>query len=282
MPLSTVTPGYFETMGIKLRGPAPTWADVEAGTGPVVVSHAFAKRFWGATDPVGHTVHPLSSDLPDFPVVAEAEDIRGISLSDPPVEVAYMPSIPRAGSKYWEGGRSMSLVVRAPSVSQATLVKSVRQIIAQIDPQVPIANVASMEVVVSRSMAQRSFMMLLLIVAASIALLLSAVGIYGVISYLVGQRRAEIGIRIALGAQKVQVSQLVVGHAMRLAATGAVIGVVAALVTSRLLVSLLYDVSPSDPLALAGAAVALLTVALLASLGPTRRAIGVDPVEAMR
>src|SRR5262249_853886 len=129
MPLSTATPGYFETMGIKLRGPAPTWSDVEAGRGPVVVSRAFAERFWGTTDPVGHTVKPLSSDLPEFPVTAEAEDIRGKSLTEPPVEVAYMPSIPRSGSKYWEGGRSMTLVVRAPSLSEASLVTSIRRIV---------------------------------------------------------------------------------------------------------------------------------------------------------
>jgi putative ABC transport system permease protein len=283
MPLATVTPGYFEAMGIKLHGASPTWADVEAGVGPVVVSRAFAKRFWGSTiDPVGHSVKPLSSDLPEFPVVAEAEDVRGTSLQDPVVEVAYLPMIPRGGTRYYEGDRSMSLVVRAPSVNQATLVASIRQIIAQIDPQVPIAGVESMEHVVAKSMSQRSFTMLLLLLAASIALMLSAVGIYGVISYLVGQRRAEIGIRIALGAQKTQVSRLVVGHAMRLAGAGVLIGLAGAAISMRLLESLLYDVSPSDPLSLAGAAVVLLAVALLASLGPTRRATRVDPVEAMR
>jgi putative ABC transport system permease protein len=282
MPLAIVTPGYFETMGIKLRGPAPTWSDAEAGVGPVVVSRAFAKRFWGTADPIGHTVKPLSSDLPPFPVVAEAEDIRGKSLQQPPPEVVYTPVIPRVGTKYYEGGRSMSMVVRAPSLSQTSLVSSIRKVVAEIDPQVPIANVASMELVVSRSMAQRSFTMLLLILAASIALVLSAVGIYGVISYLVGQRRAEIGIRIALGAQKAQVSQLVVGHTMRLAIAGVAIGLVVALFTTRLLGSMLYDVSPNDPLSLGLAAIALLMVALIASVEPTRRATRVDPVEAMR
>jgi ABC-type antimicrobial peptide transport system permease subunit len=193
-----------------------------------------------------------------------------------------MPLIPRTGSKYWEGGRSMTLVVRAPSLTEAALVASIRQIVGQIDPQVPIANVASMEHVVAASMAQRSFMMLLLILAAGIALVLSAVGIYGVISYLVGERRAEIGIRIALGAQPYQVSQLVVGHALRLAGAGAVIGLLVSLFSTRVLGSLLYEVSPNDPLSLALAVIALIAVALLASVGPTRRATKVDPVEAMR
>ena len=112
--------------------------------------------------------------------------------------------------------------------------------------------------------------------------MLSAVGIYGVISYLVGQRRAEIGIRIALGAQTAQVSRLVVGHTMRLAGAGVALGLLAAMFSARLLASLLYDVSPNDPVALAGAAAMLLAVALIASFGPTRRAAKVDPVEAMR
>lgn len=282
MPMSIVTPGYFETMGIRLRGPAPTWSDVESGTGPVVVSRAFAKRFWGATDPVSHSVKPLNKQMPDFPVIAEADDIRGTALQDPSPEVVYVPLLPPTGARYWDPSRSMSFVVRAPSVNQATLLTAIRQVVAQIDPQVPIADARSMERVVAKSMAQRSFTMLLLIMSAAIALVLSAVGIYGVISYLVGQRRAEIGIRIALGAQKSEVSRLVVGHAMRLAGAGVAIGLVAALVSARLLASLLYDVSPSDPVALLGASSALLLVALLASLGPTRRATKVDPVEAMR
>ena len=116
----------------------------------------------------------------------------------------------------------------------------------------------------------------------AIALVLSAVGIYGVISYLVGQRRVEIGIRIALGAQMAQVSRLVVGHAIRMAAAGVAIGLVVALLTTRLLGSMLYDVSPNDPLSLGLSAAALLVVALIASVEPTRRATRVDPVEAMR
>ena len=139
-----------------------------------------------------------------------------------------------------------------------------------------------MESVVARSMAQRSFTMLLLILAASIALVLSAVGIYGVISYLVGQRRAEIGIRIALGAQSSQVSRLVVGHALRLVSVGAALGLLASLLSTRVLGSLLYDVSPNDPISLALSVMILLAVTLLASLGPTRRALRVDPVDALR
>ena len=282
MPMSFITPGYFEAMGIKVRGASPTWSEVDAGTGPVVVSRAFARRFWGEADPIGHAVKPFNGRMPDFPVVGEADDVRGTALQDPVVDVVYVPLAPRQGSAFWETARSLSLVVRAPSVSQAALVTAIRRIVAEIDPQVPISDVQSMEVVVAKSMSQRSFIMFVLAIAAAIALVLSAVGIYGVISYIVGQRRGEIGIRIALGAQNRQVSRLVLGHTLRMAGAGALMGVGAAAVGTRVLGSLLYDVKPDDPLALVGAAAALVIVAVLASLGPARRAMRLDPVEAMR
>jgi ABC-type antimicrobial peptide transport system permease subunit len=176
----------------------------------------------------------------------------------------------------------MTFVVRAPSVDQRALAASVRQIVAQIDPAVPVANVMSMEAVVARSMAQTSFTMLLLLTASGIALVLSAVGIYGVIAYVVGQRRTEIGIRMALGARIGEVARMVVEQSVRLAVVGALIGVVFALASMRLLRSLLFEVRPTDPLTLIGTCVVLLVIAVLASVGPARRAAGVDPVDAMR
>jgi ABC-type antimicrobial peptide transport system permease subunit len=139
-----------------------------------------------------------------------------------------------------------------------------------------------MEAIVAESLAETSFTMLLLLIAAGIALVLSAVGIYGVISYVVGQRRAEIGIRMALGAQTAQVSRMIVGQSLGLATAGVVVGVLAALAATRVLRSLLFDVSPTDPWVLAGTALVLLLMTVVASFGPTRRAAKVDPVEAMR
>jgi putative ABC transport system permease protein len=282
MPFIDVTPGYFEAMGITLKGTPPTWSSVEARTAPVVVSDAFAKRFWGDVNPIGHMVKPFNDNAPNFPVVATTGDVRDSGLQNPPIEAAYFPLLPPPGIKYWQPARQMSVVVRAPKVPQSTLVASIRQVLSQIDPQVPIDNVQSMELVVAKSMAQTSFTMMLLLISATIALALSAVGIYGVISYVVGQRRAEIGIRIALGAQVGDVSRLVVVQSLTLAAAGVAIGIVGAIAGTRLLGALLFDVSPTDPLTLAGTAAALLVVTLLASLGPTRRAARIDPVEAMR
>src|SRR6185369_6309679 len=123
------------------------------------------------------------------------------------------------------------------------LVASIRQIVAQMDPSVPLANIESMETIVSRSMAQTSFTMLLLLISATIALTLSAVGIYGVISYVVGQRRSEIGIRMALGAQVAEVSRMIVGQSLGLTAAGVVVGILAAIAVTRVFRSLLFEVS---------------------------------------
>jgi len=136
--------------------------------------------------------------------------------------------------------------------------------------------------VVGRSMARASFIMTLLAIAGSMALLLSAVGIYGVISYLVTQRRNEIGVRVALGARLPQVAILVLGQSIRLTVIGIAIGLVAAIAGMRILKSLLFDVSPTDPVVLVTTSALLLLIAAVASLAPTRRAAKIDPVEAMR
>jgi ABC-type antimicrobial peptide transport system permease subunit len=182
----------------------------------------------------------------------------------------------------WGPDRAMHLVVRAPTLSASAVVVAVRKIVADVDPQVPLSDIAPMEIVVAKSMEQTSFVMLLLVIAAAISLTLSAVGIYGVISYVVGQRRGEIGIRIALGAQASEVAGMIVGQSLALAGAGVVVGVAGALAGTRLLRSLLFEVSPTDPFVLGGAAVALFIVAAVASAGPVRRAARIDPVEAMR
>jgi hypothetical protein len=283
MPMTMVTPGYFEAMGIKVRGALPTWSSVEAGTGPTVVTASFAKRFWGDENVIGRHVKMFSDQVPFFTIVGVAEDVRALGFQEPPIQEVFFPAIGPPGSeKFWSPYRFMHFVVRAPSLDHAIVVTRVRQVLEQIDRQVPIADALPMETIVARSMAQTSFTMLLLLIAAGIALVLSAVGIYGVISYVVGQRRAEIGIRMALGAQAAQVSRMIVGQSLSLALAGVLVGVLAALSVTRLLRSLLFDVSPTDPAVLAGTCVVLLLTTVVASFGPTRRAARVDPVEAMR
>jgi predicted permease len=283
MPMVRVAPGYFEAMGVKVKGTSPAWPAVESGSAPVVVSEAFAKRFWRGENPIGRTVWAFNDKQPPWTVVGVAEDMRGAGLHEPVVEAIYFPIVPPNGfgQGMWTN-RYLNLVVRAPNVDATTLGNTIRQIAETMDPSVAIADVQPMEVIVAKSMSQTSFTMLLLLIAATIALSLSAIGIYGVISYVVSQRRSEIGIRVALGAQFGAISRLVVGQSLVLTGIGVVVGVFASIAATRLLGSLLFEVSPTDPVVLGATAVMLMLVAFVASVGPTRRAAKIDPVEAMR
>jgi putative ABC transport system permease protein len=282
VPTIVVAPGYFEAMGMRVKGATPDWGSTEAMVGPVVLSKAFADQFYPNEDAVGHGIKINNNRFPDFRIVGVAEDVRANGLQKPPVNAVYFPLVPPVGAPGWDAGHYMSLVVRAPTMRAAQLAASVRAIVRELDPQVPVDNVQTMEVVVAKSMAQTSFTMLLLLISAAIALALSAVGIYGVISYVVSHRRAEIGIRMALGAQVSEVAQMVVSQSLALAIVGVGIGLVAALVGTRLMQSLLFEVRPNDPVVLMVTAIALLAIAGLASFAPARRAARVDPVEALR
>jgi predicted permease len=283
MPQHVATPGFFEALGVHVRGQLPTWEAVEGGAGPVVITKGFGDRFWEQTDPLGHWTKPYNKQFMQFPVVAvTSEDVHFSSLQAPPSQWIYFPLIAPAGSPRWYIGGSLMFVVKAPRISTGGLAAQVRTILAQMEPNAVIGDVRPMEQIVTQSIAQTSFTMLLLIISATIALLLSAIGLYGVISYLVGQRRSEIGIRRALGAQAGDVTRLVVGQSIALTAAGAIVGVVGAIAGTRLLRSLLFEVSPTDPLVLGGTVVTLLLIALVAAVAPARRAAKIDPVEAMR
>ncbi|HEY0969723.1 MAG TPA: ABC transporter permease [Gemmatimonadales bacterium] len=280
-----VTPGFLASLGIPVEGRAPEWRDLDAGTGAVVVTRALADRLWPGEDPIGRGVSnsgPGHDASRYYRVVGVVPELRVRRLEDGPSEVVFYPamSLPKA----WIPGslHDATYTVRATLADPASLMPGVRRILTELDPAVPITGVTTMEQVVERSMARTSFVMLLLGVAAAIALVLSAVGIYGVISYVVGQRRGEIGVRIALGARVPQVAGMVVRQSLSLAMVGVVLGLAGAMAATRVLASLLYDVSPTDPLTLALVALSLLAVAAIASFAPARRAAGVDPVVALR
>ena len=282
VPTWPVSPGYFEAMGIRVTGATPDWSSTEAMVGPVVLSKAFADQFFPDENPVGRGVKINNDRFPFFRIVGVAEDVRSNGLQKPPVNAVYFPLMPPVGAPGWDAGHYMSLVVRAPTIRAQQLAESVRGIVKELDPQVPVDNIQPMEVVVAKSMAQTSFTMMLLLISAAIALALSAVGIYGVISYVVSHRRAEIGIRMALGAQMREVAQMVVSQSLMLAIIGVGIGTIAALLGTRLMQSLLFEVRPNDPAVFVLTSIALLVIAGLASFAPARRAARVDPVEALR
>jgi predicted permease len=280
-----VTPGYFAALGIPVQGRVPEWRDLDAGTGAVVVTRALADRLWPGEDPIGKGMNSGGSgpgEAGHYRVVGVVPALRAAGLDKAPAEVVFYPVVRIPGTWLWGPVTGPTYVVRTALDDPTTITGAVRRAVTELDPQVPIANVTTMEQVVSRSMSRVSFIMLLLGVASAIAMLLSAVGIYGVISYLVGQRRGEIGVRIALGATTSRVAGMIVGQSLRLALAGIAIGLVGALAGTRILRSLLFEVSPTDPAVLLAVAALLVALAALASFAPARRAARVDPVEALR
>jgi len=275
-------PGYFSTMGIPVRGRTPTWADVEEKNGAVVVSKALAEHLWPGQDPLGKELRPNGAADPWYHVVGVTGDVLTRGLDQPPSEIVYYPMVPMEGAPLWSPALRVTVVIRTRAEDPLSLMAPVRGVLTALDREIPIANAQTMETIVATSTAKATFAMLLLAIAGGMALVLSAVGIYGVISYTVNQRRAEIGVRMALGAHASQVGRMVVGQSLRVAGVGIAIGLAGALATTRVMQSLLFAVSPTDPLTLVGVAVLLTTLGALASYIPARRATKVNPVEVLR
>ena len=282
----TVSPGYFATMRIPLKGEEPGWAENESGAGTMVASEKLASRFWPGESAIGHTLVISERRRLEYRITGIAADVRADGLQKPPIEAAYFPiAAPAAAgpsSMSELSGNFLSFVVRSTRDDLPSLGAAIRHAVGEMDSRVPVVDVRAMDAVVAKSIAQSSFMMLLLAIAAAIALALSAIGIYGVISYTVAQRRAEIGIRMALGAKMAQVRGIVVGQSVKLVVLGAAAGMLIAIAAMRVVRSLLFQVSPNDPTVLVGSAAILLLVAFLASYAPARRAAAVDPAEALR
>ena len=184
-------------------------------------------------------------------------------MDQAPSEIVYYPLIPIEGAPLWGPPTSVTIAIRTQTSDPLSLAPAARRVVTSLDREVPVSNIQTMETVVASSRAKTTFAMLLLAVAGGMALVLSAVGIYGVISYTVNQRRSEIGVRMALGAPPAQVGRMVVMQSLRVAAVGIAIGLGAAVATTRVLQSLLFNVSPTDPTTLGGVAV---TLALLGAL----------------
>jgi predicted lysophospholipase L1 biosynthesis ABC-type transport system permease subunit len=246
-----------------------------------VVSRAFADRFWPDEDPLGKGVAPGRAEAPFYRVVGVVGDVKGSTLDGDDAVAIYYPMVLIPGS----GGPRPSqttLVVRTGVADPGSMLPSLQAAINQVDPTLPLVNARAMSAVVRESMGRLAFTTLLLQVAALCALLLAAVGLYGVVSVLVARRRRELGMRLALGAQPGQLERMVVRSSLVLGVAGVVAGVALALGLTRVMQGMLYGVSPTHPLTFAGGASLLLIVTLLASWIPARRAARVDPVEALR
>jgi predicted permease len=280
--LQWASPDYFEVMGIEMVEGRPfTDQDAADVLRSVVVNEAMARQFWpGEASVVGRRIRGMDESAEEWEVVGVARDVHFESLSEEPDVQAYFPLV-SGDTEDPVAQRSLALVVRGDG-DPSSLLPGVRQALRDVAPRLPIVDPRPLSRIVDEASAATSFTVVLLGIAAAIALLLGAVGIYGVISYVVGRRTQEIGVRMALGAPAGVVLRDVIGHGMLLAGGGVAVGLVGAWATSRVLESLLFGVSATDPATYAAMAGALTAVALVASWFPARRAARLDPVRALR
>jgi len=273
----TISAGYITTMGIPLlRGRNFSDADNETAPDVALINSTMARRFWNDGDPIGKRFlwgHP-GKDEKWITIVGVVADTKLYGLDNPARLEVYSPYRQRPSA-------DMNLVVRS-AVDPASLTSAVRAAVATIDKDQPIFDVHTMQQLVDDSMSTRRLTLVLLGIFSALALILAAIGIYGVMAYTVALRTQEIGIRIALGAQRQDVLRLILGQGARIAFFGVAIGLTVAAALARLLSSLLFSVSASDPLTFAAVAVILGAVALLACYIPARRALRVDPIIALR
>ncbi len=271
----SISPGYLRAMRIPLlRGREFDERDVATSPKVVLVNETMARRFWPGEDAIGKRLRMGDTKGPWRTVVGVVGDVLHRGLDAPHTLQIYLP--------YTQFTDSTAILAVRSSTDPASIAAEVRSEIVALDPQVPVSAVVTMDEVVSASVANQRFGAMLFLLFGVIALLLTAVGIYGVISYGVAQRTHEIGIRLALGAGRRAVLRLIVGEAMRPALLGAALGLFAAFGLTRLLTRLLYGVKPTDPPVFAAAVLLLVAVALLASYIPARRATRVDPMVALR
>jgi predicted permease len=287
----TVTTGYIEAMRIPIvRGRAFQGTD-RTGAPVAVVNEAFVRTFWKGIDPIGQRVRPRFGDqTPWLTVIGVARDVKQAGVDQLTGTELYLlfdqlprifPGIPsaRLGNLLRVG--SMHIMLRT-ALPAATLQTTIASAVREADPSLPVIGLRDMEDVFRDSVRRPRMLMQLFAGFAGLALLLSAIGTYGVLSYMVTQHRREIGIRMALGAERATVLRTVMGDGLKLTCAGLVAGLAAVLVLTRLMETLLFEVRPNDPATLAGVAALITAVAAAASLIPAFRATRVDPIVALK
>jgi putative ABC transport system permease protein len=268
------TPGYFETMGILiLEGRAFTADDHNVRMGTLIMSESIKERYWPNESALDKRMQTAGAPARSVGVVG---DVQAQGLELPAEPVIYKPMLDSVGG----GVAQMSMVVRTDR-DPLDLAPQIRGLIESIDPDLPISDMRTMTDLVSDSMSRTSFTMMLLLLAAGIALLLGAVGVYGVIAYVSSQRTAEIGVRMALGSDAGGVRRMILLQGLRIALAGVALGLAAAIGMSGLFASLVYGVSPMDPVTLVVGSALFLTVAALAALVPAQRAARTPPAVAL-
>ena len=279
-----ISPGFRAVLGTPLvAGRDLTWDDTYKKLPVVLVSENMSREYWkGPADALGKRIRIGNTD--DWrEIIGVVGDVHDAGVNQPAPAAVYWPiMMDRFEGEATMVRRELTFVLRTPRAGSESLLKEVRQAVWSVNPNLPLADVNTLHYFYRRSMARTSFTLVMLGVAGSMALLLGVVGIYGVIAYSVSQRRREIGIRMALGAQQLTLTGMFVRHGLFLTGIGVVCGLAVAIIIMRLMSSLLFNVNPIDPLTYAAVSAGLIATAFIASYLPSRRAAAVDPVEALR
>jgi putative ABC transport system permease protein len=275
-----ISPNYFETMGIRLlKGRQFTEHDDKRALGAVIINQAMAHAFWPDEEPLGKVLRELNTNVdPDEPkewqIVGLVEDVKSSALDIKTMPEFYIP----VAQKSFNSG---NFEVRTSS-DPLSLISAVRQELAQLDPDLPIYNIGAVDQMIAQTYAERGFYTALLAAFSALGLLLALIGIYGVMSYTVTERTHEMGIRMALGAEPKRILRMVVHHGLVMAMLGIGVGMIGAFVLTRLLSTLLFQVSSLDPMIFATVPLAIIAVAVAAAWLPARKATQVDPIIALR
>jgi len=278
---SFVSPGYFSAIRVPLlRGRDFTNADTLDSVPVTLINNAMAKKYWPGEDPIGKQVGVQNARFPARVIVGIVADVKHASLREDPAPEMFVPYTQNE-IKVWPSMQSMQFAVRAKG-DPVSITQSVRQTVHAVDADLPLAKVATLTSLVDTSMTADRSSMLLVGSFALLALVLAAIGMYGVLSYSVMQRTSEIGVRMALGATRREVFAMVLGQASRLSLIGIVLGLIAAFATTRVMTRFLYGVQPNDPVTLLGVSVLLVAVTFLACYVPARKAMKLEPMVALR
>jgi predicted permease len=280
-----VSPGYFHTAGTRIvAGRDFAWTDIY-GLRPVgILSESLARELWGSPNAaIGKRFREFPS-MPWYEVVGVVQDVRENGVDQISPATVYWPSMMRDlyGPGSFDARRTVYFAMRSNRAGTQALINEMQQAVSSVNSNLPAASISTMQDIYSQSMARTSFTLVMLAIAGTMALALGILGIYGVISYAVSQRTREIGIRMALGAKKSELVWMFVRSALVLTGIGTVVGLGAAAGLMRLMRTLLFGVSPLDPVTFLAVPVVLAVAAMLASYLPARRTAAVDPVEALR
>jgi hypothetical protein len=273
-------------MGTRLiAGRDYTWTDLYDKRPVGIISENLARELWG--EPAAALGRRVSTALPEAPwreIIGVVQDVRNNGVQKEAPAIVYWPSFTE---DFYRGGdtrvqRTVSFAIRSERAGTEGFLQQVQEAVWSVKASLPLASVQTMQDIYDKSLARTSFTLVMLAIAGAMALALGVIGIYGVISYVVSQRRREIGIRLALGAQRGDLRWMFVRYGLTLASIGVTLGLAAAFGLTRLMASLLYGVSPLDPLTFAAAPAVLAAAAVLASVLPAQRAAATSPMETLR